>query len=561
MGLVAYVLWQLRDRVRPGRAVRALPGDRGRGALPDRVHPPQRRRGARAHGGSAREPEPVRRSAPSGSPWSGGAAACCATTRRAGAARRRFRRPEIRSRRGGVRRGAAVGRPAPEPDRAAARRRPAARGRIGLRRGVRRRGGAESASGCGAARLGGAASVGAGVLGGRRLGRAGVGGLRRGVGRRRRVLRRVVGRRGRIGRAPGRPGVGLGRGRRGRRVDGRAGGRVAVDRAGRRVARRGRGRRSGGASSARVASASAVRPDGPGRLAAVICTGTSGLAAATSGVAAAGGGGRGGGARDRRGGAGQRAARSSRLADGGRRRSSGSAARWSRCRARRPSGPEPAGGQRAGAGGGGQAGQAGEADRGPAADRGRLRGERRAAGGLGGGLRRGQLAHRSPRALRARPGVAEGQDVAAQQREAGADQRASHDRAGEPREGDPGPSGTESNHSGRNIDANGQSLKSQEWAVCAPESRSFACSSRFPRRPATCELGALALVLATPGSAALRHPPSGRSNIRRPAIVSRSDLPQSFTCASHAAARRPRWSSPSSPCSSRSAAPPRPRSA
>ena len=39
------------------------------------------------------------------------------------------------------------------------------------------------------------------------------------------------------------------------------------------------------------------------------------------------------------------------------------------------------------------------------------------------------------------------------------------------------------------------------------------------------------------------------------------DVAKSRTCASHAAGRPPRWSSPSSPCSSRSAAPPRPRSA
>ena len=48
MGLLAFVLWQLRDRVRPGRAVRALPRRRGRGALPGRVPAPQRGRRARA---------------------------------------------------------------------------------------------------------------------------------------------------------------------------------------------------------------------------------------------------------------------------------------------------------------------------------------------------------------------------------------------------------------------------------------------------------------------------------------------------------------------------------
>ena len=39
------------------------------------------------------------------------------------------------------------------------------------------------------------------------------------------------------------------------------------------------------------------------------------------------------------------------------------------------------------------------------------------------------------------------------------------------------------------------------------------------------------------------------------------DLAKSCSCASHAADHRPRWSSPSSPCSSPSAGPPRPRSA
>jgi hypothetical protein len=73
--------------------------------------------------------------------------------------------------------------------------------------------------------------------------------------------------------------------------------------------------------------------------------------------------------------------------------------------------------------------------------------------------------------MRARPGVAERQDVASQQGEAGADQRASQSSAGEPREGDPGLSVTESDHSGRNIDLNGLSLKSYEWGVSTLESR------------------------------------------------------------------------------------------
>ena len=55
MGLVAYVLWRLR-RPLPARApVRALPRPRRHRAVPDRVHPPQRRRRARPHAGAAAE--------------------------------------------------------------------------------------------------------------------------------------------------------------------------------------------------------------------------------------------------------------------------------------------------------------------------------------------------------------------------------------------------------------------------------------------------------------------------------------------------------------------------
>jgi hypothetical protein len=53
--------------------------------------------------------------------------------------------------------------------------------------------------------------------------------------------------------------------------------------------------------------------------------------------------------------------------------------------------------------------------------------------------------------------------------------------------------------------------------------------------------------------AVVQHPSSGD---RRPL-----DVAQSPSCAPHAAARRPRWSSPSSPCSSPSAGLPRPRNA
>ncbi|MGZ4279487.1 MAG: hypothetical protein ACXVVU_22795, partial [Solirubrobacteraceae bacterium] len=49
---------------------------------------------------------------------------------------------------------------------------------------------------------------------------------------------------------------------------------------------------------------------------------------------------------------------------------------------------------------------------------------------------------------------------------------ASQGSAGEPRDGDPGLSVTESDHSGRNIDVNGLSLKSYEWGVSTPETRS-----------------------------------------------------------------------------------------
>ena len=159
--------------------------------------------------------------------------------------------------------------------------------------------------------------------------------------------------------------------------------------------------------------------------------------------------------------------------------------------------------------------------------------------------------------MRARPGVAEGQDVAAQQREAGADQCESHDRAGEPREGGPGPSGAKSNHSGRNIDAKGRSLKSQEWA-------------KFARRKP--DLLVLIAILGVCGTRTWRvdarttHSWSPSSNMRRavphyplsgdPRPL---DVAKSCSCASHAAGRRPRWPSPSSPCSWPSAGPPRPR--
>ena len=232
---------------------------------------------------------------------------------------------------------------------------------------------------------------------------------------------------------------------------------------------------AGGASSARDASASEVRPEGLGRLAADVCTGVSGFAAATSGVVVAGTVGTVAGT--------VVGAVAGKVGSGkvpcvstvppvvvwvgvgdepvpGRVVPSGPVP----VPVAGASGPVPAGRPDA-------AGQARQGDHGGAADGDRLRGEGRTAAGLRCGRRRGELAHRRGAAMRARPGVAEGQDVAAQEREARADERASQSSAGEPREGDPGLSVTESDHSGRNIDPNGLSLKSYEWGVRTPESR------------------------------------------------------------------------------------------
>ena len=169
-------------------------------------------------------------------------------------------------------------------------------GGVGLRRGVGRRGRLSGLLGVDLGRRGRRRSGllglrrrvgrrgGSGVLGGRRR-RSGPGrpaaAWRRPAAPRPRAGSRPAAHVGRSGRRRGR----VGRGRRGRRV-GRAGGRIAVDRAGRRVARRGRGV-AGRTVVGAVASASDVRPEGPGRLAALVCTG-SGPGAATSGVVARG---------------------------------------------------------------------------------------------------------------------------------------------------------------------------------------------------------------------------------------------------------------------------------
>ena len=272
MGLVAYVLWQLRDRVRPGVLFALYLVIAGARALPDRVHPPQRRRRAGTHGGPAREPGAVRHRGRLAR--RGRAARRPAARRRAGAARARRAAGDLnqgaagaavaaaaRGRRGGAGAGSGCGAASAGgagADRAAARRRPAGPGaRIGRRRRRRAR-----AAGRGRRRAGCGGGVGVGGVG-----LSWVGGLRRGVGRRRRVVRRRPRPAGWDRRALGGRRR-LGRGRRGRRVDGRAGGHVAIDRAGGRVAGLGHGLGRRGVSSARVASASALRPDGAGRLAA-----------------------------------------------------------------------------------------------------------------------------------------------------------------------------------------------------------------------------------------------------------------------------------------------------
>ena len=470
-----------------------------------------------------------------------------APARRERAARAGDLSQEPRARRGRRRGGAARRRPG-------ARRRPAARATGRLRRGVgRRRGRGSRVRAAARRRPAGRGGSGVGVVVGRRLRRPRVGGLRRGVGRRRRAAP-----------ARSRPA-----GWRRRAPTGRASARSrAAWASSRRAGRRARRRRPGWP---------ACRPSGArSRRGSVVGAGRVGVGGAAGRAGAVGGGactwdvGGGDGDVGRRGGRGERgasgagtrrdagrAAPAAGLPAGrgaGRRSRSGSArasSRW--CPASPASGPEPAIGQRAA-----RPGPPGRPGRpiagappivvGCAANEGRPAGCEAACGGAS-----WLTGVREPGA---RPGVAEGQDVAAQQREAGADQRASHDRAGEPREGGPGPSVAESDHSGRNIDANGQSLKSQEWAVSAPENRFFRVLIAFPTHRLI-ELGALALVLPSSGSAscdirraAVQHPSTGD---RRPL-----DLPQSCACASHAAGRPPRWSSPSSPCSSRSAAPPRP---
>ena len=56
MGLIAWLLWQWRDRFRPGVLFAALSGAVGAGAVPGRVHAPQRRHGRRPHDAAGREP-------------------------------------------------------------------------------------------------------------------------------------------------------------------------------------------------------------------------------------------------------------------------------------------------------------------------------------------------------------------------------------------------------------------------------------------------------------------------------------------------------------------------
>ena len=72
----------------------------------------------------------------------------------------------------------------------------------------------------------------------------------------------------------------------------------------------------------------------------------------------------------------------------------------------------------------------------------------------------------------------------------------------------------------------------RSWRVAARPNQCWAAGCDIRRRP-------------------VQHPSSAQ---RQP-----SDLPESFSCASHAVAPPQRWSSPSSPSSSRSAVPPRPR--
>jgi hypothetical protein len=75
--------------------------------------------------------------------------------------------------------------------------------------------------------------------------------------------------------------------------------------------------------------------------------------------------------------------------------------------------------------------------------------------------------------VRARPRSLEGQDVAAQQRQARADESTCHQCAGEPHRGGPDPSVAQRSHPGRNIDASGPGLKSRKARSIAPESRLF----------------------------------------------------------------------------------------
>ena len=189
----------------------------------------------------------------------------------------------------------------------------------------------------------------------------------------------------------------------------------------------------------RVGSGITGAAERAGRLAADTCTGVSATGPATSGVVqeVAGRAGTAGvAARRRRGRVGRD--RGHRLAD------EATVGRLARHGVGAPDG------ERAGASDGQRARRAaGECDRRASGDRGRRRpAARRAAV-------RPAPTHRSARALGAGPGIAERQDVAAQQGEDRCDQCASGDRAGEPRDGGPGVRGRV-NHSGRNIDPNAQ---------------------------------------------------------------------------------------------------------
>ena len=267
MGLVACVLWQLRDRVRPGALFALYLVIAGTERFLIEFI---RRNDDVALGLTAAQLESLSLFV-IGAVWLavvGRRGGCCATTRRGGAGARACRRPESGRAAGASGCGAGSAGGAGD-DRAAARVGGGAGAGSGCGAALRRRGRARdraSASAAGAGGWTGPASAGCGV--------ASVGGVGLSSAS---VARRAVDGRGGVVRGPSVGGVGrwglggrrrLRRRRRGRRLDGRAGGHVAVDRAGGRVAglghrlvRRGRCRRGS-------PSASPIRPNGPGRLAA-----------------------------------------------------------------------------------------------------------------------------------------------------------------------------------------------------------------------------------------------------------------------------------------------------